>query len=269
MSTTGSESTSDKDVPVDPATAGVARLEAQVARLELHLDPQRLFTCADGHAVVPAWRRLTAGEKRAPVALATAAAIALQVALPARLNLNSRFLLPLIEVALLVAVVSLNPGRIDRISRPLRLLGLGLTAVASLANTYSAGVLIVGLVHGTNGDAPGPLLSTGAAIYLTNIIIFALWYFELDRGGPAARACAVKTHPDFLFAQMTAPNVADPQWEPKFADYLYVSFTNATAFSPTDTLPLTRWAKMIMMLQSAVSLVTVALIVARAVNILK
>ncbi len=234
-----------------------------------HLDPPGHGVDGDPGRGAPAWRRVTAGEKRIPAAVAAAVAIGLQVALPNQLTLMSRFLLPTIEAALLVALVSLNPGRMDRISRPVRTLGLALIAVASLANAYSAGLLIDELVQGTHGYAPLPLLSTGAGIYLTNIIVFALWYFELDRGGPAARACGLKDHPDFLFAQMTAPDVADPQWEPQFADYLYVSFTNATAFSPTDTLPLTRWAKMIMMLQSAVSLVTVALIVARAVNILK
>jgi uncharacterized membrane protein len=222
----------------------------------------------DGERVA-AWRRVTAGEKRLPGALATAMAIGLQLALPDRLNLASRFLLPAVEAVMLLVLVLLNPDRVDKTSRPLRLLALGLTAVASLANAYSATQLVRGLVNGTLGGAAGPLLSTGAAIYLTNIIIFALWYWELDRGGPAARAAAVHIHPDFLFPQMTAPDIGDPEWEPGFADYLYVSFTNATAFSPTDTLPLTRWAKMIMLLQSAVSLVTVALVIARAVNILK
>lgn len=222
-----------------------------------------------GPARVPAWRRVTAGEKRLPGALATAAAIGLQVALPDRLNLASRFLLPAVEVVMLLVLVFLNPDRLDKTSRPLRFLALGLIAVASLANAYSATQLVLGLVDGSLGDSAGPLLSTGAAIYLTNIIVFALWYWELDRRGPAARAGAVAIHPDFLFPQMTAPDIGDPEWEPKFADYLYVSFTNATAFSPTDTLPLTRWAKMIMLLQSAVSLVTVALVIARAVNILK
>ncbi len=191
------------------------------------------------------------------------------MALPDRFNLASRFLLPAVETVMLVALVALNPDRVDRTTRPLRFLALGLIAVASLANAYSAASLIVQLVNGSEGGTAAPLLSTGAAVYVTNIVIFALWYWELDRGGPAARAAASKTDPDFLFAQMASPTVAGPEWEPEFTDYLYVSFTNATAFSPTDTLPLTRWAKMIMLLQSAVSLVTVALVVARAVNILK
>ena len=247
----------------------LAEMREHLLKLERLLDPQHRLTATPGEPLVPAWRRVTTGEARWPVSVAMVAAIGLQVALPDRLNLSSRFLLPAIEAALLVVLVAVNPRRIDRASRPLRSLGLALLAVASLANAYSAARLVIGLVNGTEGEAAGPLLSTGAAIYLTNILVFALWYWELDRGGPAARALAVRTDPDFLFPQMATPHIADPQWESGFADYLYVSFTNATAFSPTDTMPLTRWAKMIMLLQSAISLVTVALVVARAVNLLK
>jgi len=241
----------------------------QLAKLERLFDPQHRWTGTSGDTVIPAWRRVSPGEARWPVSIAMIAAIGLQVVLPDRLNLSSRFLLPAIEAALLLVLIALNPRRIDRASRPLRLLGLTLIAVASVANAYSAARLVLGLVNGTEGDTAGPLLSTGAAIYLTNILVFALWYWELDRGGPAARALALRTDPDFLFPQMATPHIADPHWEPGFADYLYVSFTNATAFSPTDTMPLTRWAKMIMLGQSAISLITVALVVARAVNILK
>jgi uncharacterized membrane protein len=105
-------------------------------------------------------------------------------------------------------------------------------------------------------------------VYFTNLIAFGLWYWELDRGGPAARAHGVKAYPDFLFPQMSTPDLAPAEWEPAFIDYLYVSFTNATAFSPTDVMPLTRWAKLTMALQSAVALVVVAMVIARAVNIL-
>jgi uncharacterized membrane protein len=108
----------------------------------------------------------------------------------------------------------------------------------------------------------------GGAIWITNVIIFALWYWELDRGGPVARSKAVHKYPDFMYPQMQAPDLAPEHWEPTFLDYLYVSFTNATAFSPTDTMPLSRWAKMLMMAQASVSLATVALVIARAVNIL-
>jgi uncharacterized membrane protein len=112
-------------------------------------------------------------------------------------------------------------------------------------------------------------LSTGAAIWLTNIIAFAVWYWQLDRGGPAARAHARRTLPDFQFVQMQNPDLTHPDWEPQFVDYLYLSFTNATAFSPTDVMPLSRWAKLTMLGQSLISLATLALVIARAVNILK
>src|SRR6266498_2589997 len=135
-------------------------------------------------------------------------------------------------------------------------------------NTRSVGVLIYRLLYGGMTEKPSVLLLTGGAIWLTNVIVFALWYWEIDRGGPAARAHARKKHPDFLFAQMVSPELAEHEWEPYFVDYLYLSFTNATAFSPTDTLPLSRWAKLAMMFQSALSLATLALVVARAVNIL-
>jgi len=222
-----------------------------------------------GAGALAAWRRDTPGESRWAAALAVAAAIVLQVTLPARLNLSSRYLLPAVEAVLLVALVVINPGRVDRVERPLRLIGLALIGVASVANAYSVARLVLGLVRGTEGSAAGPLLVTGSAIYVTNVLVFALWYWEFDRGGPSARAHALDPYPDFLFPQMTTSDVAKPDWEPGFGDYLYVSYTNATAFSPTDTLPLTRGAKAAMALQSTVSLVTVALVIARSVNILK
>ena len=106
-------------------------------------------------------------------------------------------------------------------------------------------------------------------MYVTNIIVFALWYWEWDRGGPVARAQGLRPYPDFLYPQMTQPDLAPSEWQPNFLDYLYVSFTNVTAFSPTDTMPMSRWAKMLMLLQSAVALLTIAFVIARAVNILK
>ncbi|NMH99321.1 DUF1345 domain-containing protein [Pseudonocardia sp. K10HN5] len=220
-------------------------------------------------ARVPAWLRVTRGESRWPVAAVIVVAIGLQVALPDRLALQSRWLLPALEVALLVALVAANPHRLSRESRLLRTASLALVGVISLANGWSATALVIGLVRGGMGDDAGPLLITGAAIWLTNIIVFALWYWELDRGGPASRAHARQTLPDFQFVQMQSPELAHPDWEPQFVDYLYLSFTNATAFSPTDVMPLSRWAKLTMLIQSMISLVTVALVIARAVNVLK
>jgi uncharacterized membrane protein len=100
------------------------------------------------------------------------------------------------------------------------------------------------------------------------MVVFSLWYWEFDRGGPGARAEALDPYPDFLFPQMTNPEFSPMDWSPTYFDYLFTSYTNASAFSPTDVMPLTRWAKMLMMVQSATSLVTVGLVIARAVNIL-
>lgn len=144
-----------------------------------------------------------------------------------------------------------------------------MVGIVSFGNAFSAFRLIRGLVSGTEGESPGPLLLTGAAIWLTNVLVFAFWYWNLDGGGPAERPEGHSGFPAFLLAQMQSPDVAPPDWKPTFVEYLYLSFTNATAFSPTDVLPLARWAKLTMMLQSIVSLSTVALVIARAVNILK
>jgi len=221
------------------------------------------------HAHVPAWLRPTAGENRWAVAATILVAVGLQVALPDRLTLINRWLLPGLELALLIALVVATPVRFNRESRILRAASLTLSGLLTLANGWSAALLVIGLVNGAEGQDAGPLLSTGAAIWLTNIIAFALWYWQFDRGGPVARAHAHQTLPDFQFVRMVVPDQAHPEWEPTFVDYLYLSFTNATAFSPTDTMPLTRWAKLTMLAQSLVSLVTVALVIARAVNILK
>jgi uncharacterized membrane protein len=223
-----------------------------------------------GLGFVPAWRRPTEGEARWQAAVAVAVAVALQYPLPGRLVLlHPVWVLPTLQVLMLAALIMANPRRINSESRAIRLLGLTLAAVLSLANAWSVVRLVFGLVNGTEGSTPGPLLVTGGIIWLTNIIVFGLWYWEFDRGGPVARAHAYRMYPDFLFAQMTSPQLAPPDWEPAFGDYLYLSFTNAAAFSPTDVLPLSRWAKMGMTAQAAVSVVTVALVVARAVNILK
>lgn len=241
-------------------------LHGRVERLEQRLDAGARSSEA---RVEPAWRRASVGEQRWPASLAVAVAVGLQVALPGRLTLSANWLLPAVEAALLVAVFLANPTRISGPSRALRLASLAIIAVASLANAWSAAELVRGLVRGTEGTQPAPLLTTGALIWLTNVIVFGLWYWELDRGGPGARAAGLRAdRPDFLFPQMATPGIAPADWEPGFADYLYVSFTNATAFSPTDTMPLSRWAKLTMLTQSLVSLATVALVIARAVNIL-
>jgi hypothetical protein len=193
--------------------------------------------------------------------------IVLQLLLPQRLAFPPRWLLPAIESLLFVVLVVANPTRINRESRFLRLLGLALVAVVSIATAWSAALLVDELISGL-GWSGVRLLRYGAVIWVANVLTFALWYWELDRGGPAARANARRSRPDFLFAAMTVADFAGADWEPTFVDYLYLSFTNAAAFSPTDTMPLSSWAKLSMLVQAAVSLATFGLIVARAVNVL-
>jgi uncharacterized membrane protein len=259
-----------RDGDVTQVLEGIHALHGRLAELEKLIARGNSAVAPELRKLVPAWKRVTKGEPRWHVAIAMVVAICLQLPLPGRLVLfRPTWLLPVLQGALLVILTVLNPRRIDRQSRVLRSLSLIFAAVLSLANAWSAARLVIGLVNGTEGSAAAPLLISGAVIWLTNVIVFALWYWEFDRGGPVARANATRIYPDFQFVQMVSPELAPPHWEPQFGDYLYLAFTNAAAFSPTDVMPLSRWAKMAMALQSIVSIVTVALVVARAVNILK
>ena len=198
--------------------------------------------------------------------------MALQFQLPSRLVLlHPDWLLPALEGLLLLALVTANPRRINRQSRALRLLGLTFAALLSLANAFSVVQLIIGLVNGTMGNTAGPLLVTGGSVHLADqrhrlgsVVL------EVDRGGPVARAKR-RPHVPGLPVRADGHPAAGPAGlkGPAFADYLYLSFTNAAAFSPTDVLPLSRWSKMAMTPKAAVSILTVALVVARAVNILR
>ncbi|HEV2361093.1 MAG TPA: hypothetical protein VGS21_05280 [Acidimicrobiales bacterium] len=218
---------------------------------------------------VPAWLRPTEGEHRWQVTLAVAAAIGLQLAVPHGYQLHPDWLIPAIEGAVVIGILIRTPGKISRRSAGLRMATLFVIAAMSLANSWSLVLLVHGLVNGTKGQTAGPLLLTGAAIWGTNVIVFSLWYWEFDRGGPGHRAQAVRHYPDLMFPQMANREFAAPDWEPQYFDYLYTSFTNAAAFSPTDVMPLSRWTKMLFLVQSSVSLISAALVIARAVNILQ
>ena len=217
--------------------------------------------------------RQARAEPRWPVSLSVIAAITLQLVVSAKLALHPRFVLPGLEVALLLGLNLANPLRIERASRPVRTASILLIVLISAANAASAALLVkaivTGQLHVSAYRAPVALLGTGAAIWATNVIVFALWYWEFDRGGPVQRLHGKKSYPDLLFPQMTVPRLTPHGWGPQFVDYLYMSFTNATAFSPTDVMPLARWAKLTMLVQSAVSLSLGALVIARAVNILR
>jgi uncharacterized membrane protein len=203
-----------------------------------------------------------------PALVAVLFAIGLQMLLPSRLTAGPSWLLPALEAALLVGLVFASPKELEREHRIRRRLSLGLTAFVSAANITSLALLTHELLH-QHVSQGRQLIVSGTLIWLTNVIIFGLWYWEADRGGPGRRAAGRDGPPDLLFPQMNDDRIQPANWRPQFVDYLYVSLTNALAFSPTDTMPLSRMIKCIMGIQSLVSLVTIGLIVARAVNILQ
>ena len=215
----------------------------------------------------PHWHRPHMGEHRWPVALVVLLVISMQYLLPQKLSLSLQTPICFFEAVLLFAVVVVNPKRISEHIVSARVLGVLLIATMSLSNTASAIKLIDAIIAKGVTDARSLLLS-GGSIWLTNVVVFGLWYWELDRGGPGKRAQAIHPFPDFMFPQMSDPLYAPHTWHPNFFDYLYTSFTNASAFSPTDVMPLTRWAKMLMLIQSMTALLMVGLVIARAVNIL-
>ncbi len=195
------------------------------------------------------------------------AAIALQLLLPARLTVGPSWLIPALEGALLIGMFMATPRQLEHEHPRRRRVALGLTAFVTAANIYSLAALTHLLLH-SHVDNGHELIISGVLIWLTNFLIFGLWYWEMDRGGPGRRAAGHDGQPDFLFPQMTDDRIEPIAWRPQFIDYLYVSLTNNTAFSPTDTMPLTPMAKSIMGVQAIVSLLTIGLIVSRAVNIL-
>ena len=213
-------------------------------------------------------------EPRWPAVVAVLVAIALYASLPDRIISGAhasnvfRIVVPLLALALLIPLAVAAPHRHVYESGRRRALAIALTAVVSLANVTALVFLIHYLLVGGPAVHGRQLLLGGAQIWWTNVIAFALWFWELDGGGPPARLRDPEAPRDFAFIQMTDPEVAKPAWRPRFADYFYVSFTNSSAFSPTDTMPLTRTAKELMLVESTISLLTLLLVAARAVNIL-
>ncbi|HET7048916.1 MAG TPA: hypothetical protein VFI54_11680 [Solirubrobacteraceae bacterium] len=203
-----------------------------------------------------------------PAQLAAAAALGLYVTLPHRLIMGPRWLVPGVEGLLLLGLVITTPTRHHTQSARLRAMVVALVGLVSLTTLISLILLARFLLDGSHARGHA-LLFAGLVLWLTNILIFGIWYWELDRGGPARRVAPDEpvTRADFLFPQMVEPQLA-PGWHPGFADYLYTSYTNATAFSPTDTLPLTATAKLLMAIQSLIALITILLVVARAVSVL-
>jgi hypothetical protein len=211
-------------------------------------------------------------ERRWPASLTVLVVLLLQLALPVEMGGGPRYLIPAVELALLVPVALSNPITLERDSGTLRRAGVALSVLVLAANAL---ILLVLVRHVVAADQvgrmpPGSLVRAGLLIWVTNVAAAAVSFWELDRGGPFARDpehARESRRPDLPFPQQTGIPGWDPQtWRPGFGDYLFVAFTAATAFSPTDTLPLSFPAKLVTTLASAVSLVTIGILVARAVN---
>ncbi|MFF0340596.1 hypothetical protein [Kribbella sp. NPDC004875] len=208
--------------------------------------------------------------RRWPASLAVVAVLVLQLLVPTQINGLPRWVMPTLGLLLLLPLVWMNPFHLRRDEPWLRWVELILLAVIVLANVFYLGGMIYFLNHGAANQ--GLVLVKGALlIWVTNVVAFAVWYWEVDGGGPFARAPEHERpaeRADMLFPQMTVDLPGWKGWLPGFTDYLFVSFTAATAFSPTDTMPLTARTKTLMGIESGVSLLTVAVIAARAVNVL-
>ncbi len=208
-------------------------------------------------------------EPRWPVVLAILAAILMVVLLPERVVLFPAWFPYVIGIALILPMaavrLSAEKARWLRVERTIMLLFIVAMGVGTLANLAS---LIRAMVR-RSGEVGGlQLLSSSIVVWVSNVLIFSLLYWRIDRGGPEARANNAGTRPDWLFPQAGAPEDAPPDWRPTFVDYLFLGFSTATAFSPTDALPMTSRAKMLMMLESTMSLGTIVVVASRAINIL-
>jgi hypothetical protein len=205
------------------------------------------------------------------VALAILVTGGLHVALPAPYRVHPRWVVPLVLLVLLAVLIIGDPGRIDRQKPWLRMLTGIVIAFITVANLFSAARLIADILTSSKIFANNPigLLATGGVIWATNVITFGLWYWDLDRGGAAARAHQPGRGPAFVFPEMLHTQYTSAGWVPRFADYLSLAFWTATAFSPTDTSAIKPWAKLLMIMEASVSLGMGALVIARAVNILK
>jgi hypothetical protein len=195
----------------------------------------------------------------------------LRLFLPDQLRLNdARPAFALVLVALMAALIIGDPGRIDRDRTWLRVLTGVLIGVITLVNAGSSVRLVYSIVRAEPfTNSANTLLVSGAVIWVTNVIAFGLWYWNLDRGGPAARAHGSAISPAFVFPEMSNPELVRDGWYPSFVDYLHLSFNTSMAFSPTDVSAIKPWGKLMMMAEEAISVVVGILVVARAVNILK
>ncbi|WGJ84027.1 DUF1345 domain-containing protein [Gordonia sp. SMJS1] len=217
---------------------------------------------------VPA-QNLPRAEQRWTASAFVLVAMAIPFLLPARYAAGTAWLLPAIEGLVLLTLIVVDPGRIDRPGRWVRALSVGLVVAIAAGAAWAAARLVWDLLHGDpQTEAANQLLVAGALVWLQTVIAFAFLYWELDGGGPVNRHLRPAEHPDLAFPQHLEPRLAPSGWRPVFFDYLYLALTNATAFSPTDVMPLSRRAKLAMASQSLLSIVILSLVVANAVNLL-
>ena len=197
------------------------------------------------------------------------AAMVLTVLLPDELSKGRTWLLVLIEGALLVALIVSDQARLTRRASHIRILSIALVAVLVSYTLVVTWELIDDLIHGgKETNSASALLSAGSVVWVSNILAFSLLYWELDGGGSAARTHTwPRRRLDLAFPEDLNPHVAPANWLPRFIDYLYLGFTNATAFSPTDVKPIAPWAKVAMAVQAVVSIAILGLVIARAVNV--
>jgi uncharacterized membrane protein len=208
------------------------------------------------------------GEHRWPMAIAVLTAAVLHALLPEELRLQQSSVLPWLVFVLLVLLVIGDPGRINRVRTWSRVVTDVLIAFITLANAYAAVMLVVGIVDNASFETPRELLFAGGAVWVTNVIAFALWFWDLDQGGAAERARGTTRSPAFVFPEMQHTAHVRPGWYPTFIDYLAFSFATATAFSPTDVSAVKPWAKVLVVTESLLSLALATLVIARAINIL-
>ncbi len=222
-----------------------------------------------GAAGVHEWWASTRAERRWPMALALAISIVVQFALPSRFSLGPDWLVPALLVLAVVPLFVVDHVRSARRTVVARILSIAITVVL-VANGIGVTVRLVDdlISGGQETNSPSALLAVGFGVWIYNVIAFAFLYWVVDSGGVTARTVAPRATPDLAFPQHLNPDVRVPYWRPRFADYLYLGFTNATAFSPTDVMPLALWAKVAMTVQAFGSLAVVGLVIARAVNIL-
>ena len=216
----------------------------------------------------PQWKNKTEPESRRPVFATALVIIAGQAWIAHSLHLRPFWLFPLISTILLVASIAVYERR-DEPTLAARILSHTLSAVLVVANAVSLVMLVRGVFLGSS-LGPSGLLFAGLALWVVNVAVFALLYWELDGGGPEARADGYRGHyPDLVFPQQQADQqgLAPATWKPSFHDYVYVSLTSSIAFSPTDAMPYSKWAKLAMGTENVLSIATLAVVVARAVNI--